>query len=332
LVSFQINAADDRLQIRLFDGNVAQIVAFHGHADQLIGAHLALLRKHGEFGSYVNYRGAYRTREGVDTRPAPPQGRIEPPYPATPSDDLWAAPLETEDFYPHQTFKDGIVSAGLVVLVFILAVAIGAPLEAAANPATTSYTPVPQWFYLPLDQLLVLVPQQLIPLVLVLPNAPRHKPSREELDLSDGYLTRTVALAVNRGSAAELLGVVPDDELVAIFESLSESSHYRLAEEARMLTEEVNLVRAGAKVSKKHDKAATPFHRAIDHPTMTVERIVALTRTYSLINPATTQRQIQALTAQLLAMTTSKAGPTTKAQVNKRARSREATNPPSRAS
>jgi len=91
-------------------------------------------------------------------------------------------------------------------------------------------------------------------------------------------------------------------------------------------------VRNGAKVAKKHDIAATPFHRAIDHPTMTVERIVALTRTYSLINPAATQRQIQALTAQLLTITTSKAGPATKAQVNKRARSHEATNPPSRAS
>jgi integrase-like protein len=39
-----------------------------------------------------------------------------------------------------------------------------------------------------------------------------------------------------------------------------------------------------------------------------------------------------ALTAQLLTITTSKAGPTATAQVNKRARSREATNPPSRAS
>jgi Transposase and inactivated derivatives, IS30 family len=94
----------------------------------------------------------------------------------------------------------------------------------------------------------------------------------------------------------------------------------------------ISKVRAGAKVSKKHDKATTPFHRAIDHPTMTVERIVALTRTYSLINPAATQRQIQALTAQLLTITTTKAGPTAKAQVNKRARLREATNPPTRAS
>src|SRR5882757_3604975 len=91
-------------------------------------------------------------------------------------------------------------------------------------------------------------------------------------------------------------------------------------------------VRDGAKVSKKHDTAATPFRRAIDHPAMSVERIVALTRTYSLINPAATQRQIQALTAQLLTMTTSKAGPTAKAQLPKRARSHEATNTPSRAS
>ena len=135
----------------------------------LIGAHLALLRKHGEFGSYVNYRGAYRSREGVDVPPAPAQRPIEPPYPAVPTDELWAAPLETEDFYPYQTFKDGVVSAGLVILVFILAVAIGAPLEAIADPSTTSYTPVPEWFFLPLDELLVLVPQQLIPLVLVLP-------------------------------------------------------------------------------------------------------------------------------------------------------------------
>jgi hypothetical protein len=42
---------------------------------------------------------------------------------------------------------------------------------------------------------------------------------------------------------------------------------------------------------------------------MTVERIVALTRTLSLINPAATQRQVQALTPQLLTLATSKATP-----------------------
>ncbi|MCX2934921.1 DDE-type integrase/transposase/recombinase [Mycobacterium sp. CVI_P3] len=54
----------------------------------------------------------------------------------------------------------------------------------------------------------------------------------------------------------------------------------------------VSKVRSGAKVSRKHDKARTPFHRAINHPSMTVDRIVALKRTYSLINPAATQRQM----------------------------------------
>ncbi|BBX97049.1 hypothetical protein MLAC_23430 [Mycobacterium lacus] len=94
----------------------------------------------------------------------------------------------------------------------------------------------------------------------------------------------------------------------------------------------ISKVRKGAKVSKKHDEATTPFHRTIAHPTTPVERIVALTRTYSLINPAATQRQLQALTAQLLTLTTTKTGPTAQPQVNKRARLREATIPPTRAS
>ena len=94
----------------------------------------------------------------------------------------------------------------------------------------------------------------------------------------------------------------------------------------------ISKVRTGAKVSKKHDQATSPFHRAIDHPTTAVERIVGLTRTYSLINPAATQRQIQALTAQLFTLATSKAAPGTTTPITKRARLREATNAPTRAS
>jgi hypothetical protein len=94
----------------------------------------------------------------------------------------------------------------------------------------------------------------------------------------------------------------------------------------------ISKVRTGAKVAKKHDEAKTPFHRAIDHPAMAVERVVALTRRYSMINPAATQRQIHALTAQLFTLATSKGAPGTPVQVTKRARLREATNTPTRAS
>ncbi|OBJ09886.1 DDE-type integrase/transposase/recombinase [Mycobacterium sp. 1465703.0] len=94
----------------------------------------------------------------------------------------------------------------------------------------------------------------------------------------------------------------------------------------------ISKVRTGAKVTRKHDKATTPFHRAVDHPRMTVQRIVALKRTHSLINPAATGRQIQALTTQLFTLATSKAANGSPAPVTKRARSREATIPPTRAS
>lgn len=91
-------------------------------------------------------------------------------------------------------------------------------------------------------------------------------------------------------------------------------------------------VRTGATVTKKHDTATTPFRRAVDHPSTTVDRVVSLKRTYSLINPAATQRQIQALTTQLFTLATSKTEPGVPTPVTKRARSREATTPPTRAS
>jgi hypothetical protein len=94
----------------------------------------------------------------------------------------------------------------------------------------------------------------------------------------------------------------------------------------------ISKVRDGAKVTKKYDTATTPFHRAINHPNTAADRIAALTRTHALINPAATQRQIQALTAQLRKMTTSKSRPAIRARVPKRAQSHEATKPPSRAS
>ena len=94
----------------------------------------------------------------------------------------------------------------------------------------------------------------------------------------------------------------------------------------------VSKVRDGAKVTKRYDTATTPFRRAVNHPDTTVNRMAALARTHALINPAATQRQIHALAAQLLNMTTSKSQYTTRTRIPKRAQSHEATKPPSRAS
>jgi mono/diheme cytochrome c family protein len=64
-------------------------------------------------------------------------------------------------FFPDILYKDAI--AGLVVFIILVALAyfIGAPLEARANPADTTYTPRPEWYFLFLFQLLKYFPGKL---------------------------------------------------------------------------------------------------------------------------------------------------------------------------
>jgi DNA-binding MurR/RpiR family transcriptional regulator len=53
----------------------------------------------------------------------------------------------------------------------------------------------------------------------------------------------------------------------------------------------------GAKVSKKYDRATTPHRRAEAHSKVSDEDKAILADTYTAINPAAVQRQIQALTS-----------------------------------
>jgi len=90
-------------------------------------------------------------------------------------------------------------------------------------------------------------------------------------------------------------------------------------------------VRDGAKITKKHDTAATPHRRAQAHPNLPTTAKANLTRTYLDINPAALQRQIQALLTELLTLTITKARPKLKA-LPTQAPANEATNQLSRAS
>ena len=90
-------------------------------------------------------------------------------------------------------------------------------------------------------------------------------------------------------------------------------------------------VRDGAKITKKHDTAATPHRRAQAHPNLPTTAKATLTATYLDLNPAALQRHIQALMNELLTLAITKAGPTRKAPPM-RAPASEATNQLSRAS
>lgn len=97
----------------------------------------------------------------------------------------------------------------------------------------------------------------------------------------------------------------------------------------------ISKVRDGAKVTKRYDVATTPHRRAEAHKSVTEKDKAQLAETCTSINPAAVQRQIQALTAELLTLVTTKARTTGKPSnqtTATRASRNESTNQASRAS
>jgi mono/diheme cytochrome c family protein len=64
-------------------------------------------------------------------------------------------------FFPDVIYKDAVVSLLVFLILLALVLFIGAPLEERANPADTTYTPKPEWYFLFLFQLLKYFPGKL---------------------------------------------------------------------------------------------------------------------------------------------------------------------------
>jgi ubiquinol-cytochrome c reductase cytochrome b subunit len=111
-------------------------------------------------------------RQGIAPRPI----ALEQGAPARTSDPAYAGYYKESygrtkrggvRFWPDIIGKDAIASLGVVALVVLLALAFGAPLEPPADPTDTVYVPKPEWYFLPLYQLLKLVPGSLESVVAV---------------------------------------------------------------------------------------------------------------------------------------------------------------------
>jgi len=97
----------------------------------------------------------------------------------------------------------------------------------------------------------------------------------------------------------------------------------------------ISKVRDGAKVTKKYDVATTPHRRVERHVAVSTQDKTIMNDTLTELNPAAIQRQIQALTAELLTLTTSKAAALNKPPVkaiSTRASGHESTTTATRAS
>ena len=75
-------------------------------------------------------------------------------------------------FFPDILFKDAVISLVIFIALVALAYFVGAPLEPRADPADTSYTPRPEWYFLFLFQLLKYFPGSLeVISVFIIPSA-----------------------------------------------------------------------------------------------------------------------------------------------------------------
>lgn len=111
-------------------------------------------------------------RQGIAARPrdletGAPRSTRDPQYPAYYREAYAASKRTGVRFWPDILGKDAIVSAAVVVLIVLMAAAFGAPLEAPADATDTSYIPRPEWYFLPIYQMLKLVPGSMESLVAV---------------------------------------------------------------------------------------------------------------------------------------------------------------------
>lgn len=67
--------------------------------------------------------------------------------PAGPWDDRKAAAVH-EPFYPRQVYMDAVVMLGVFLVLVCLAMFVPFPLADKANPADTSFVPIPEWYFL----------------------------------------------------------------------------------------------------------------------------------------------------------------------------------------
>ncbi|MHB1134021.1 MAG: cytochrome b [Chloroflexota bacterium] len=129
--------------------------------------HIALVVVYGQYGSWVNY-----AAEPPDAKPHSPdevasRQKLKREI-IDPHSRKVNLPVRTTWFFPYHVFKEAVVTLGLFGLVLAATLLWPAPVDAPVDPVSTLFTPSSMWFWLFLDQMLLLFPgQYLIPIGVV---------------------------------------------------------------------------------------------------------------------------------------------------------------------
>lgn len=126
-----------------------------------IAYHLLLMRRHGLFGAWFEYRDQLQARRAGGhggTQAARAAGDPPPPVTATGSHGMtYLKPDRYVPFWPDQVYKDAVVSSVVLGLVAFFAWAWPVVAERGPDPAGT-VVPRPEWFFFAIDQMLTYFP------------------------------------------------------------------------------------------------------------------------------------------------------------------------------
>jgi quinol-cytochrome oxidoreductase complex cytochrome b subunit len=133
------------------------------------GVHVLMVVIQGQYGSWLNYRRppGERSAAALDM----PPGDERESYlkvleeVADPTSYKRDVPDDTDYFFPEHSFREFVMTLVFFVPVYALAIFVPPTLGLPADPATTTFVPLPEWFMLPADQVLPYLPGVLIPLV-----------------------------------------------------------------------------------------------------------------------------------------------------------------------
>lgn len=135
-----------------------------------------------------------------------------------------------ESFYPRQVYMDAMVMLGVFLTLAVLAWTVEFPLADRADPADTTFTPVPEWYFLFFYQFLKYMSGPLEPLATwVLPTLfilglllipfldrnPERRPSARPVAISAGAIFLAVVFTLLGISLKQLYAVPREDPSVA---------------------------------------------------------------------------------------------------------------------
>ncbi len=125
--------------------------------------HIALVVIQGQYGSWVNYEPEAPDAEPFTEDEIASHQKAEQQV-LDPHERKVNLPVRTTWFFPYHVFREGVVSLAMFAGIFVAAWFFPVPVDEPVNPATTTYAPSSMWFWLFLDQTLLLVPGYLTPL------------------------------------------------------------------------------------------------------------------------------------------------------------------------